>query len=38
MTLRIVPVTIPAGKSMSDPADCSGSIRIVAGLYAGGSD
>jgi hypothetical protein len=29
MTLRTVNVVIPAGKSMSDPADCSGSSRIL---------
>lgn len=29
MTLRSIPVTIPAGKSMSDAVDCTGSQRIV---------
>jgi hypothetical protein len=29
MTLRVVSATIPAGKSMSDGVDCTGSLRIV---------
>ncbi len=29
MTTRTIPITIPAGKSMSDAVDCSGSVRIL---------